>query len=108
MKITEPYSPMARAKASATPLSQAGKISGKIDTPKGRPPAGAKAMRRLLKFVVPCLQNRLYGANDERQPDEDQDHHNAGIGIAVGKIEPGKRIGRKEHSGGRTHACQAN
>src|ERR1700731_3915910 len=30
MKITEPYSPIARAKANANPLSQAGKISGKI------------------------------------------------------------------------------
>jgi hypothetical protein len=34
IKITEPYSPSARAKASAKPVRVAGRIAGKITRPK--------------------------------------------------------------------------
>ena len=70
MKMTEPYSPTARANDSATPLSHAGNSSGKITRRKTCQPPGPEAHRGLLVLRVPFLQHRLHRAHDERQADE--------------------------------------
>ena len=72
MKITEPYSPTARAKASATPVSSAGVSAGQHDAEHGLPPRGAERRRGLLDLAVEVLQHRLHRAHHERQADEDQ------------------------------------
>ena len=76
MKITEPYSPIARAKAIAKPVSSAGAIDGKITLAEGLPARRAQAHRRFFQLLLGVLQHRLHRAHHERQADEDQrDHH---------------------------------
>ena len=70
MKTTEPYSPSARAKASAKPVSSAGAIAGSSTRRNVCQPARAQAGRRLLDLRVEVLEHRLHGAHDERQADE--------------------------------------
>ncbi len=72
MKITEPYSPTPRAKASAKPVSSAGIRPGRITCEHRLQPAGAERRRGLLDLAVDLLQHRLHGAHHERQADEDQ------------------------------------
>ena len=69
MKITEPYSPIARANASAKPVSSAGSNDGKDDAAEGLPARGAQRRRRFLELAR-SLQHRLHRAHDERQADE--------------------------------------
>ena len=73
--MTEPYSPMPRAKASAKPVSTAGRTAGRRDAaeglrggPRERPPASAS--RRVG-------DDRLYRADGEGEADEDQRHQHA-------------------------------
>ena len=76
MKITEPYSPTARAKASAKPVSSAGSRRRQDHAPEGLPARRAEAGGGLLELRVEVLQHRLHRAHDERQADEDQrDEH---------------------------------
>ena len=72
MKITEPYSPTPRAKASAKPVSAAGKIAGKQDARERLPAARAQARRGLFELAVEIFEHRLHRAHDERQADEGQ------------------------------------
>ena len=74
MKITEPYSPSARAKASAKPVSSAGSSVGRITAVKRLPAAGAERGGGLLELAVELLEHRLHRAHDEGQADEDQRH----------------------------------
>ena len=74
MKITEPYSPSARANASAKPGQQRRPHHRQDDAPEGLPAVRAQAGGRLFDFRVQILQHRLHGADDERQPDEGQRH----------------------------------
>ena len=77
MKITEPYSPTARAKARAKPVSSAGD-DRRQDDPRERLQArGAERGRRLLDLEVEVLEHRLDGAHDEGQADEGQGHDHA-------------------------------
>ena len=76
MKITEPYSPSARAKASAKPVSSAGSSAGRITRAKRLPARGAEGRGGLLQLALEVLEHRLHGAHDERQADEGQrDEH---------------------------------
>ena len=72
MKTTEPYSPSARAKASAKPVSQAGSEGGQDDAEERLAAAGAEAGRRLLHLGVEALEHGLQGAHHEGQADEDE------------------------------------
>ena len=72
MKITEPYSPTARAKARREAGEQ-GRRDRRQDDADGAPPgAGAERRGGLLDLGVEVLQHRLHRADDERQADEDQ------------------------------------
>ena len=72
MKITDPYSPMARAKASVKPVRTAGAAAA------GRPAEGSckrlapRSRRRLLVLPLALPQHRLDGPHDEGQADEDE------------------------------------
>ena len=77
MKTTEPYSPSARAKASAKPVSSAGTSAGAITRREGLQAAGAERRRGLFEFRIQILEHRLHGAHDERQADESQRDHDA-------------------------------
>ena len=70
MKITEPYSPTARAKASAKPVSSAGSRIGKTTRLKVCQRLRAQAGGGLLELGVEILQHRLDRAHDEGQADE--------------------------------------
>ena len=72
MKMTEPYSPTARAKASATPVSHAGSIGRKDHAPECLRARGAEAGRRFFEFLLEIGEHRLHRAHDERQADEGQ------------------------------------
>ncbi len=74
MNTTEPYSPSARAKASAKPVSIAGSSAGAITRLNGLQAARAKSSRGFLEFRVQVLEHRLDGAHHERQADEGQRH----------------------------------
>ncbi len=77
MKMIEPYSPTARAKASAKPVSIAGISDGRITRQHRVPAVGAQARRRLLDFGVEIDQHRLHRAHHERQADEHHRHEDA-------------------------------
>ena len=70
MKTTEPYSPSARAKARAKPVSNAGQRAPAGSRGEGLPAARAEARRGLLDLGVEALEHRLHRAHDERQADE--------------------------------------
>ena len=72
MKMTEPYSPTPRAKASAKPVSRAGRIAGRITRENVCQRLAPRRRGRLLDLGVEVLQHRLDRAHDERQADEDQ------------------------------------
>jgi hypothetical protein len=60
------------AGANANPLSQAGKISGKITRRKIVDLLAPKAQRRVFIFRIPIAQHRLDRPHDEGQANEDQ------------------------------------
>ena len=72
MNTTDPYSPTARANASAKPVSHAGNRYGRITRVTTLLAARAEAGRRFLDLDVEVLDDRLQRADDERQADEDQ------------------------------------
>ena len=72
MKMTEPYSPTARAKASAKPVRMAGASAGRMTREHGLAAAGAERRGGFLDLRVDLLHHRLHGAHDEGQADEDQ------------------------------------
>src|SRR6476659_7743037 len=76
MKTTEPYSPMARANASAKPVSHAGYRYGRM-TRRSTCHRLAPRLGRLLHFGAEVLDHRLERADDKRQADEHQRHHDA-------------------------------
>ena len=77
MKITEPYSPIARAKASAKPVNSAGRTIGNTTRRKLVPARCAERGRGLLEFARQLFQYRLHRAHDEWQPDEGERDHDA-------------------------------
>ncbi len=77
MKTTEPYSPRARAKARAKPVSQAGAIAGRTTRRKVCSAARAQAGGRLLDLGVERLEHRLQRPHHEGQADEGQGHGDA-------------------------------
>ena len=128
MKITEPYSPAPRAKASAKPVASAGAIVGRITRSEGLPARCAERQRRLLDLARDFGQHRLDCSHHERQADEGQRDDDAGragrrrrspivassrpinpgIGIERGQRDAGDR-GRAARTAGRralrTAAC---
>ena len=73
MKMTEPYSPTARAKASAKPVTMRRRQARQQHRAvNGLEAAGAERRRRLLDLAVDLFHHRLHGAHDEGQADEDQ------------------------------------
>src|SRR5690606_2089499 len=76
MKMTEPYSPIARAKAIVKPVSNAGMTVGKmmrLKTQKRTAPsvsAASAKCRPILQVALHLEQRRLHRAHDERQADE--------------------------------------
>jgi hypothetical protein len=77
MKMTEPYSPTARAKASAKPVSSAGSRVGRHHVAEGRASAARRARGGFFQLGLNVFQHRLHRAHDEGQADEDQRHHDA-------------------------------
>ncbi len=77
MKITDPYSPTARAKASAKPVSKRREDRRQDHAGEGLPAARAERGRRFLELGIKVEQHRLHRAHHERQADEDQGHQNA-------------------------------
>ena len=77
MKITEPYSPSARANASAKPVSSAGMSTGQDHQAEGLPAAGAQRGGGFFQLAVQVFQHRLHRAHHERQADEHQRHPHA-------------------------------
>ena len=80
MRTTEPYSPMARAKASPVPLMIAGAERREDDPSEGHPARGPERRRGLLDLAVGLDEDRLHGADDERQRDEGQGDDEARAG----------------------------
>src|SRR3954451_9978003 len=84
MKITDPYSPTARAKASVKPVRTAGTRGGnnavqnraRAGGPeRGRHRAragGPERGRRFLELTIDLGNERLHGPNCKRQADKDQ------------------------------------
>ena len=70
IRISEPYSPSARAKASSDAGEDAGQQVGEDDSPEDGEAAGAERGRRLLHLLVHLHQQRLHRADDEGQGDE--------------------------------------
>jgi len=66
----EPYSPTARANASAKPVSTVGNRVGAIDLEERAQPACAQGGGGLLDFLLQILQHRLQSADHKRQADE--------------------------------------
>ncbi len=88
MKITDPYSPAPRAKASAKPVASAGAIVGQDHARKCLKTRRAKRQRSFLDLARGFGEHRLDRADDERQADEGQsDHHAHG---PVGDWETGR------------------
>ena len=77
MKITEPYSPTARANARAAPVSIAGASDGRTTRASVCSRVAPKRRRRLLDVEVEVLHHRLHRADDERQADEGERHDHA-------------------------------
>ena len=75
MKTIEPYSPMARANASANPVRTAGNSDGAMMLHKRAQPAGAERRGGFLHFALEILQHRLKRSHDERQADKGQRDH---------------------------------
>ena len=72
MNTTDPYSPTARANASANPVSQAGNRYGRMTRDHDVEAARAEARRGLLDLGVEIFDDRLQRPDDERQADEDE------------------------------------
>ncbi len=67
MKITEPYSPTARAKAIAVPVSSAGVSAGQDDAADRLEARGAERGGGFLGVAAEFGQDRLQGAHHEGQ-----------------------------------------
>src|SRR4051794_3188019 len=72
MKITDPYSPTARAKARVKPVRTAGTRGAKSAVQHRARAGGPERRRRFLEFTVDLGNERLHGPNRERQADKDQ------------------------------------
>ena len=72
ISTTEPYSPIARAKASAAPDTTAGRICGSTMRRNTVERRRAERGGGLLGVAVQVDQHRLHGAHHERQRDEQQ------------------------------------
>ena len=77
MNTTEPYSPTARANASAKPVASAGQSDREQHAPERVPAAGAEARRGLLELGLEVLEHGLHRAHHERQADEGERHGDA-------------------------------
>jgi hypothetical protein len=76
MKITDPYSPTARANDSASPAQPRREQLGETRAAEDRPPPGPEALAP-ARLRVPLLQHRLHRAHDERQADEHEHEDHA-------------------------------
>ena len=94
MKITEPYSPTPRAKASAKPVRSAGAEAGRMTREDGLQAVGAERGGGFLDLAVDLLHDRLHGAHHERQADEDQRDDDAER--RVGDLDAERRQQRAE------------
>ncbi len=75
ISTSEPNSPTARAKLSATPETIAGASDGQHDPPKHGQRPGAERGGGFLHRAVELEQHRLHRAHDERQRHEQQRQH---------------------------------
>ena len=89
MKMTEPYSPTARARASASPVRRAGSDRREDHAEDGLPARGAERRGDFLDVAVEVLEHRLDGAHDEWQADEDERDEDAGR--RVGDLDAERR-----------------
>ena len=81
MKITEPYSPTARAKASVKPVSSAGSDGRQDDAPEHVEAPGAQGLGRLLQVALHLQQRRLHGAHREGHADQGEGERHADPGV---------------------------
>ncbi len=105
MKMTEPYSPTPRAKARAKPVTSAGATAGRTTRTKVCQPPGAEAGGGLLDVAAEVGEDRLDGADDERQADEGQRDDDAGrregdLDRQQRSDPPGRRIERGQRDAG--------
>ncbi len=89
MKTTEPYSPSARANASAKPVSSAGLNIGKITRQNVCQRFAPETGRGFLKFRIQIGEHRLDGADNKRQADERERDKNAEL--RVGNLDAERR-----------------
>ena len=78
MKITEPYSPTARASASAKPVRIAGISDGSMTRNTVWRRLAPRVADGLLELAVELLEHRLHGAHHKGEADEDQRDDDAG------------------------------
>ena len=81
MKITEPYSPTARAKASVKPVRSAGSDGRQDDAPEYVEAAGAEGLGRLLQVALHLQQRRLHGAHRKGHADQGERERHADPGV---------------------------
>ena len=74
MITSDPISPTARAKASATPERIPGRMFGRMTRRKTVDLRGAERPRGLLHLRVELEQHGLHRPHDERQRHEEQRH----------------------------------
>ena len=77
MNITEPYSPMARAKASVKPVSNAGNSGGSTTRARMRARPAPSSAAASSSSAVEFAQYRLHRAHDKWQAHEQQRHEDA-------------------------------
>ena len=78
MKTTDPYSPKARASASAEPVTRAGSTVGMITRLKVCQRVAPKAACRFFNFQVEVFEYRLNVAYDEWESNKGQCQQNSG------------------------------
>src|SRR4029077_16894701 len=81
MKMTEPYSPTARANDSVKPVSSAGSTVGRMMRRKAEKRAAPRGFPPFLKMPLYLQQRRLHGAHRERHADEGEGKGHAQPGV---------------------------
>ena len=109
MKITDPYSPMARAKARVKPVSNAGSSGGRMTRARMWKRLAPRSAAASSCSALAIPQHRLDGPHDERQADEHERHQDAERregdaeirGAARGRpIQPVRRVKRGQGDAG--------
>ena len=105
MNTTEPYSPSARANASAKPVRSGGKTSGEDHVPERLPARGAEHRGRLFEIGVQssstgCTVRTTKGKPDEREHDDTPSGVNATLRPSAASGAPSQPVRRVDRGHG--------